>query len=50
MRNQDQISGSCVDYKIDLLICHIRDHLGLLDGDRHLMVGSHQNPWAISII
>ena len=50
MRDQDRVGGSCINYKIDFLTCHVKDHLGLLDRDRHLMKGSRQSPWASSVV
>ena len=50
VRNQDRVTGSHINLKNGFLTCHIKDHLGLLNGDRHLIVGSCQNPWATSVI
>ena len=32
--------------KLIFLTCHVKDYLKCLDGDRHLVAGSHQNPLA----
>lgn len=36
--------------KINFLSCQVKDYQELLDGDRHLILGSCQNPQAASVI